>query len=456
MSREGHNSTAEIERPEALLPGAARAVELARKAGAEWADASVSLSRGLNVVVEKSSIKSAEADWSRHLSIRAYVGGGMGYVSSSGAAASDLAELAEKAVALARSASPDPDFAALPDPQSPSRIPVTFDPKILSLTADDIIGWTCGNLEAARGVRSDAIISGDAAFSAGAGAFASSSGIRIARNSTSVYLSFFAVVKDGSDVGSFADHTSARFLDDFDPSPELAARITRRALEYRKARRVPTGRTTLVLGPRAAFDLVADLVSAASAESIQRRRSLLVDRLDGTIGSELLTVTDDGLIDRGLYSGPYDAEGAARRVVTVFDRGRFNAALHNSYTAHKAKTQNTGHGQRTGGISSTNLQIARGEHSAAELIGEVEDGVYLEIGSLDPDLTSGDVSTSLDFAFKIEKGELAYPVANAMVGGSLLELLGDLDAVSADYRDDPGNPKPTIRIRDVQISSEGD
>jgi len=445
----------ELERPERLLALAEQAVDLTTRAGAQFVDAAVAVSNDLGIAVEKSSIKTAERACSIGLSIRAFVDGGMGYVTSSGAVMSAvIKELAEKAAALARLASPDPDFVALPPPQRQDRTPETFDPELAAIGVDRAIAWACETIRSAQSIRSDAIISADTAVSASAGALASSTGIRITRKSTSVHLGVFVVVKDDTDVGSFADHDSARFLDDFKPEG-LGAGVARRAVEYRSARKPKTEKTTLVLGPMAAFALIGAVADAANAESMQRRRSILADKLGETIGSTVLTITDNGLISKGLYSGPFDAEGAARKVVPVIDHGRFNAALHNSYTANKAGVANTGHGRRTGGVSHTNLQVQLGEMTAAQLIEDVDNGVYLELGGLSPDLVSGDISTNLDFAFKIEKGKLAYPLANAMVAGNLLDILRMIDAVSSDCRSEPGNDMPTIRVPEVQISAAG-
>ncbi|MFA5865369.1 MAG: TldD/PmbA family protein [Phycisphaerae bacterium] len=445
----------EIESPEQFLPLVQKVVILARRKGAQFADAVISVGREVAVDVEKSSIKTSEVSWGKSFSIRVFIDGGMGYVSTNGFMEHELEGLVDRAVELSRIATPDTDFVALPDPETAEKKPVVFDPQILTVGSHQVTEWASENIRQAQAVCKDVIVSGDIAFEASASVLASSTGIELTRKSTRIHTGYFCVIKNGQSVGSFAEHDSARFLSDFVPGG-LGEKAARRALEYRNPRKIATGRTTIVLGPLAAIGLISALASAANAESIQRKRSLLADKLNKVIAPDLLTITDNGLIDRGLYSGAYDGEGAKRKVVTIIDRGRFVNMLHNSATANKAHVPNTGHGSRTGGISSSNLETALGELPAAKLISQVEDGIYLEMGGLDPDLVSGDISTSLDFAFKIEKGELAYPVANAMVAGNLMEVLRNIDAVSSDFRYEPGNPMPTIRIRDVQVSSSGD
>jgi PmbA protein len=332
---------------------------------------------------------------------------------------------------------------------------MVFDPEILRVEPADTIRWACENIREAKGVFPEVIVSGDVGMRVSATVLASSTGISLARRATSIYSGFFCIAKGGTSVGSFSEHSSARFMSDFHPTG-LGKIATEKAMAYRNAKKVKTAKTTLVLGPISAFGLLSGLAYAANAESIQRNRSLLAGRLGEIIAPEFLSITDNGMIDRGLSSGAYDGEGAVTKVVNIIDHGRFKNELHNSYTANKAKVANTGHGSRTRNISPSNLEISLGTKTAAEMIGEVEDGIYLEMGGLDPDLASGDISTNLDFAFKIKKGELAYPVSNAMVAGSFQEILKNIDAVSSDYREEPGNRMPTIRIRQVQISSGGE
>ena len=74
------------------------------------------------------------------------------------------------------------------------------------------------------------------------------------------------------------------------------------------------------------------------------------------------------------------------------------------------------------------------------------------MGGINPNGITGDVSSSVDFGFKIENGELAYPVMSTMVGGSFLDMLANIDAVSSDYRAEPGMIMPTVRIADVQVA----
>jgi PmbA protein len=432
---------------ELCVDSVAKAVRL----GAEWCDVSAGTGRDISVTIEKTGIKTADAGQGEDLAIRVFVRGGMGYAAVSGRDPADIAEAVERAVALAKEATPDPDFKRLPAPDPAPQVEGLFDDRVAGMGVADVVRIAAANLEAAKALEPDVNLSGNVGLSVGEGALASSTGIALAVRGTDVGASIDALVKRGSDVGFFYDFDFGRFLadcrlEDVGTSAVLSAR------RFLGAKRIKSGRMTLVLGPLASYGFLGGVVGAANAESIQRGRSYLCDRFGEVIGSPHLTLVDDGLIPRGLHSGAHDGEGTRRRRLTVIDRGRLVSLLHNSYTAGKACTESTGHGTHSGGIGPTNLRPALGERPAAEILREVREGIYLESGELRADPASGDISASIDFGFLIRDGQLIHPVESAMIGGNIFDLLAHLDAVSSDAREEPGALMPTVRIQDVQIA----
>jgi len=184
---------------------------------------------------------------------------------------------------------------------------------------------------------------------------------------------------------------------------------------------------------------------------VQRNRSYLLGKKGEQIASDLLTLTDNAPIPRGGSSSAYDGEGFPRKPLTVVGNGVLLTCLHNSYTANKAKEPNPGHSTR-GGISPTNVNPRLGQVTAAEIIADTKEGLYINRGGVSPNPVTGDFSVTVDFGFKIENGELAYPVKNTMLGGHMLEFLRNLDAISSDYREEPGSLMPTLRVQNVRVA----
>ena len=428
-----------------------RCVKKAVRLGAEWCDVSAGTARDISVAIEKTGIKTADAGQGEDVGIRVFVRGGMGYASVSGSDRRDIDEAVERAVALAREATPDPDFQCLPSPQPAPEVEGLFDDRIAGMSVEDVVRIAVSNIEAAKAMEPEVNLSGHVSLAVGEGALASSTGVALEVRGTEVDADIEALLKRGGDKGYFYDFDFGRNLADasLDKISESAILGARRFLG---AKRIHSGRMTLVMGPLAAYGFMGGIVGAANAESIQRGRSYLCNKLGERIASEHLTIVDNGLIPRGGRSGAHDGEGTRRRPLTIVDQGRLVSLLHNSYTAGKAGAESTGHGTQGGGISPTNLRPALGSKPAAELIREVKEGIYLESGEIRPDAASGDVSASIDFGFYIKDGRIQFPVESAMLGGTILELLPRLDAVSSDFREEPGIRMPTVRIHDVQIA----
>jgi len=426
-------------------------VERAVAAGAEWCDVAAGTARDISVTIEKSGIKSADAGRGEDVAIRAFVKGGMGYAVVTGRDRKTIDEAVDRAVALAKEATPDPDFRRLPPPQPKPEVEGIFDNTVAGLSVAQVVEIAVANIEAARSMEPDVNLSGGVALSVGHGALASSTGVALESQATEVSAHLSALLRRDGDAGYFYEFDFGRNLADCNLEA-VSVGAVEGARRFLGARRIASGRRTLVLGPLAAYGFLGRLVAAANAESIQRGRSFLCGKEGERIADACLTIIDDGLVPRGVRSGAHDGEGTARRPLTVIEAGRLTALLHNAYTAGKAETESTGHGTHTGGISPTNLRPALGERTAEDLLADVEDGIYLESGEIRPDPASGDISASIDFGFLVQGGERVHPVESTMLGGNVFDLLKRLDAVSSDAREEPGILMPTLRIHDVQIA----
>ncbi len=430
-----------------------RVVDAAKKAGADFAEASIADGRHISVEVEAGSIRSTEAARTDALLVRTFVNGGNGTLAVSGLAARGISpeDAAREAVEMAKSADSDPDFVSLPAPEDAPEIEGLYDERLAEYSPADAVKVVGHAVDAARAVASDALVMADISVSAGSAAIANSLGVALERRKSSIDHGVFCVVRRDGDTGAFYDFDAGNTLDDVSLAP-VAESAARQALTFLGSRKIETKSMPVILGPLSAYSFLKSIAGATNAESIQRKRSYLVGKLGEKIGSDLLTVRDDAFVPRGLASGAFDGEGAKRWQVTIFEGGRFNEMLHNSYTAHKAGAANNGHATRGGGISPTNVFIALGDRTAAEIIAETKEALYINMGSLSIHSASGDISTSVDFGYKIENGRMAYPVANAMVAGHIFDLLASIDAVSSDYRAEPGTIMPTIRIARLDVS----
>jgi len=434
-----------------LLKSAEIACEAARKAGAEFADAFVERGGDVSVTVEKNAIASSDARGRGAISVRAFVAGGTGWWSASTISEERAREAGQQAAELAKAAEPDPDFVSLVSPAEYPEVDGLYDPAVASLRGPEVAAWITQSIDSARSIAGDSITGGEAEAHWREWALVNSLGVSATQRATRAAIYTQVVIRRNGQVGSFYEWDSARRLIDLVPE-QLGAKAAAEALRYLRSRPVKTATVPVVFGPLASRAIFLGLCSAASAEDVQRRRSFLVGRKGEKIASEHVSIVDDPLIDGGLASGAFDGDGFPHQRLTLVDRGVLTTYLHSHYTANKSGEENTGHATRVG-ISPTNIRPGLGEKTAAELISEVEDGIYVVLGSPAPDTASGRVSALVDAGFRIEDGELTYPLESTMVAGDALEMFGNIDAVSSDYREEPGFILPTVRVKALRVAS---
>ena len=437
-----------------LVELARKAVEAAIAEGAEQADAYASRSRVVAIVIERGGIKLCDTTYNYGIGVRAYYKGGMGFSSSQRLSLDSVVKAAKRAAKQARQARPDPDFVSLPEPARAPRTLRLCDPEVSEISVERMVELACEMIDAAK-VTEDVIVNGDASCHYSRRAVVNSLGVEVEEEVTGVGFSAFCIVKRGDDVGSFYEWDGGRRLKDVNPVA-VGRTAGEQALKFLGARKIETKSMPVVLNFLPAASLVGSVLGAANAESVQRKRSFLVGKLGERVGPEFLTVYDDGTVEYGLRSSTYDGEGVPKRRICVIEGGVLKTYLHNSYTANKAGVENNacavrGYGGPPG-IGPSNIQVSPGDWTLDEMIEETREGVFIAAGWIGGDMVTGAVSTSIDFGFKIENGELAYPIKGALLGGNLLDMLKAIDAISKECREEPGNVYPAIRISSVKVA----
>jgi PmbA protein len=241
----------------------------------------------------------------------------------------------------------------------------------------------------------------------------------------------------------------------------IGSEAAKQSIKLLGARKTGSGEYPVVFGPRvSAMVISGGVASACNAENIQKKRSYLSNRFGESIACNEITIVDDGTLQNGIATSSFDGEGAPRTVTKVIDEGVLTSYLHNSYTAKKEGVVNTGNAVRGGGwdyravpsIGHTNLVLKPGKGDVEDFVSEVKEGVLLLYTGDRPNLATGELSAQVTVGFKIEKGELAYPLKQATVGVNLMDLLRNMDAIGGDVRQTSGVIAPSARVNKAMIS----
>ena len=271
-------------------------------------------------------------------------------------------------------------------------------------------------------------------------AIVSTTGVRAAYQRTDAYV-FTEVLaeRDGATTAAYGLDV-ARHPDELDVEA-AAAEGVRRATRLLGARKPESRKLPVVLDPFATASLLGVLAGALSAEAAQKGRSLFAGKVGERVGSERVTLVDDGRLADGPAAAPWDGEGVPTGRTPLIDGGVLTGFLHNTYTARREGGRSTGNAHRSGfmappGLAPTNLFLQPGELDEAALLAAAGEAFYCQqvMGvHSGANAISGDISVGAA-GMMVRGGQLAEPVREATIGGSITGLLDGLVEVGSELR----------------------
>ena len=431
-------------------------VALARRGGADGADALLVEGISLSVGRRLGKLEGVERSEGRDLGLRVFVGQRQATVSSTDHGESALAEVVARAIAMARAAPEDPhcgladpaelagDFPdlELDDPAEPAPECLLAMATIAEDAARAVPGVTNSEGADAGWGRSRAILVASNGFVGSYGG-----------TSFSVGASVLAGKEDAMERDY--DGASARFLADLPDPATIGRSAGERAVHRLGARKVATAKVPIVYDPRISRGLLGHLAGAISGPSIARGTSFLKEQLGKRVFAPGIRITDDPHRRRGLRSRPFDGEGVRNRSMHLVDDGVLTTWLLDCRSARQLGLRTTGHAARgTSGVpspSTTNLFLHPGTATPAQLMADIAQGFYVtELIGMGVNLVTGDYSRGAA-GFWIENGRATYPVSEVTIAGKLPDMFKALVPAN-DLVFRYGTDAPTVRIDGMTVA----
>ncbi len=436
-----------------------RLLDHALKAGADAADALAVEESAVSVDVLGGRLEHAERAEGTDIGLRVFVGRRQAVVSASDTRPETMAEMAARAIAMAREAPEDPS-AGLADP---AQLAVNRGAAALDL---------CDPAEdpPPAALEQDALRAEAAALAVpgvsqveSAGASSGRSRFHLAATNgfsggyARSHRALYCVAITGEGTGMERDYRSdARvFGADLD-SPEDIGRIAgERAAARAGARKPPTGRFPVLFDERIARSLTGHLLAAVNGGAIARGASWLRDALGQQVLPAHLSLTEDPHRARVSGSRPFDAEGLPTKQRNIVADGVLTGWVLDLATARRLGFDSTGNAARgTSGVPSpavTNIALTQGGQSRADLIRDMGEGLLVTslIGAtINPN--TGDYSRGAS-GFWVEGGEIAWPVNECTIAGNLRDML--LEIVPAnDARGHVGHVVPSLLVGGMTLA----
>jgi PmbA protein len=437
----------------AAIELAQRAVTFAIDAGAESSEASVSVARRFHAEARESVVARLEGSTGKGLLLRIFRDSRKATLSTSDFSEDGLRAAVARAVAHADLVAPD-RFASLPDDVGTNGAHLRLaDPAILERDGAEKVEEALRLERLIRQADPRVVNSSGSHYTDAVGvtAIANSRGFASAYAWTRAGRSTGPVALDG-DIKRIAQYgTAARHLRDLEDNESVAATAVRRAVDLFGARKPPTMRVPVIFERDVAASLLDDLFAAVSGANVAAGNSWLTGQIGNHIGSDLVTVVDDGRAPTGLGSAPFDGEGVETRRTPVFEQGVLRTFLYDTYYARKLGAASTGN-STGGGVGPSNFYLEPGAISLPELIAGTPLGVLvMDTIGFATEHASGTYSRGAR-GFFIEGGELAYPIDEFTIAGQYTEMLAGVDAVANDLRFDAAVVSPSFRVAEMTVS----
>jgi PmbA protein len=408
---------------------AAQAVELARRSGADQAEAGASYDEGLSVTVRMGELESVERQRDRGLGVTVYRAGRKGSASTTDFSAASVEDTVRKALSIGSFTAAD-EYAGLAEAELMAQDPPDLDlyfPADVNVDAATAIALRAEN--AARALDPRIANSEGATVSAGAGhrCYANSHGF-VGSFPTSTYSTTCSVVaKAGDSLERDYWYTVSRLPDDLEPPESVGAQAARRALQRLGAQQLSTRVAPVIFPAELAKGLFGHLVGAIRGTAQYRRASFLLGAAGKQLFPEIVEIAEDPLIPRALGSAPFDGEGVATRRQPLVTNGVLTRYVLSSYSARRLGLATTAN---AGGVH--NLLVRPTAGTLADLIAGCDQAFVVgELLGQGVNMVTGDYSRGAA-GFWVEHGRIAHPVNEVTIAGNLAQMFQRIRAIGSD------------------------
>ena len=405
------------------------AVGLARRLGADQAEAGISHEEGFSVTVRMGELESVERQRDRGLSVTVYRGGRKGSASTVDYSSEAVGQTVRKAMSIAEFTAED-EFAGLAEAERmagdlpdldlchPWAIDIA-EAERMALRAED----------AARGADDRITNSEGATVSTGGGvrAYANSHGFCAGFPASSHTLSCSVVAAGDGSLERDYWYTTARVPDELEPPESVGETAASRTIRRLGARQLSTRTVPVVFPADLARGLFGHLVSAITGTSQYRRASFLLDAAGERIFPEFMEIREDPFIPRAMASAAYDSEGVATQRRTLVENGVLGGYVLSSYSARRLGLKTTGN---AGGVR--NLIVTPNGGLLEALLAECPQAFLVgELLGQGVNTVTGDYSRGAA-GFWVEGGAIVHPVHEVTLAGNLKDIFNNIRKVGSD------------------------
>ena len=414
---------------QSLQSTAREAVDLARRLGADQAEAGISHDEGYSVTVRMGELESVERQRDRGLSVTVYRGSRKGSASTVDYSPDAVEQTVRKAMSIGEFTAED-EFAGLAEAELMARDLPDLDlyhPWEIDIAEAERLARRAE--DAARGADERIANSEGATVSTGGGvrAYANSHGFCAGFPASSHTLSCSVVAAQNGSLERDYWYTTARVPAELATPESVGETAARRTARRLGARQLSTRTVPVVFPAELARGLFGHLVGAISGTSQYRKASFLLDAAGEQLFPGFVNIREDPFIPRAMGSAAYDSEGVATRRRSLVEEGVLKGYVLSAYSARRLGLQTTGN---AGGVR--NLLVAPNGGGLEALLGECPQAFLVgELLGQGVNTVTGDYSRGAA-GFWVEDGAIVHAVHEVTLAGNLGDVFKGILKVGSD------------------------
>ena len=211
------------------------------------------------------------------------------------------------------------------------------------------------------------------------------------------------------------------------------------------AKPAPAGVMDIVLGSGWPGVMLHEAVGHGLEGDFNRKKtSAFTDLIGKKVASENVTVIDDGTIPDRRGSITFDDEGSPSKKNILIENGILKSYMQDRQNARLMNTWSTGNGRRQSFAHPpmprmTNTFMSSGKEDPKNLLKELKDGIYaVGFSGGQVDITNGKFVFSCTEAYKVENGNILYPVKGATLIGDGPSAMKKIQGIGNDLSLDAG------------------
>lgn len=258
-------------------------------------------------------------------------------------------------------------------------------------------------------------------------------------------------------------------FDDIDVET-LAVRAAERAIRKLSARPAPSGLLPIVLKGGSGGILFHEACGhGLEADHIIKDSSVYKGKVGELVASPLITLVDDGTVERQWGTAAIDDEGRPSQRNVLIENGVLTDYMWDKIRARRTNRDSSGNGRRQSYqhlpmVRMTNTYLLEGGEDSNAIIESTKYGVYVaQLGGGQVNTATGDFVFGMTEAYLIENGHITEPLRDANLIGNGPEVLKKIDAVGQDFAITPGTcgkdgqsvpvgcGQATVRITEVTV-----